>query len=129
MVAPLRRHGQTAVYPSGGPSHQLFPDMAGADVPAPSADHRRDAPQYFEHVIRFGCGLGRSAASSPPSGPGHERPRWLVLGQVFSCAAAEAMGRLGDDGGLHGLAGDTTSSHDSGSFTDVVSSVLRALIG
>jgi hypothetical protein len=44
-----------------------------------------------------------------------------VLGQVLHCSVAKAMGRLGDDGSFHGLAGDTTSSHDSGPFTDVLS--------
>jgi hypothetical protein len=39
---------------------------------------------------------------------------------VFRRTAAEAVGCLGDDGRLHGFAGDTTSSHDSGPFTDVV---------
>jgi hypothetical protein len=37
----------------------------------------------------------------------------LVLAQVLLCPLAEAVGGLGDDGRLHGLAEDATSTHDA----------------
>src|SRR5208282_314568 len=41
MVAPLRRHWQTAAYPRGAAVLVInsSPDVVGADVPAPSAHH------------------------------------------------------------------------------------------
>jgi hypothetical protein len=48
--------------------------------------------------------------------------------QVVFRAAAEALGRLDDDGRLHGLAGDITSTHDGLRVSDDVGSGLKRVM-